>query len=154
MKMFRGRAVRLAAVGAVAAMGLTFAPAPANAASGFPGCGLTWQRAATSGYVTLSLSCSTGGSPGERIWKIELWGDDTWNDDRLHTYYVNCDLPQPATMTLHENWLNEDTPDSDEVYAKAYFRDDRGNTWVKSSVVITGRWGNRTVVERPSSTLC
>jgi hypothetical protein len=149
MNTLRG-VVGLAA--AAAAMGLTMlASTPANAAqAGY--CGLQAKRAAGE-YMNLILNCPPHSS-GDQLYKIELWADDSWSDDRIHTYYANCD-PRPVTMTIHENWLNEDLADRDEVYARAWYRKTNNTIYsIQSATNVTGWWGTRTVVERPSSYLC
>ncbi|GIH22881.1 hypothetical protein Aph01nite_11910 [Acrocarpospora phusangensis] len=144
--------IRLAAATAAVVMGLTMFTAGSASAAQAGSCNLL-NGPSRNHFVDLFLTCPPK-SPGDVIWKINLWGDDTISDNRIHTYYVDCDLPSTVTMNIHENRLNEDIADRDEIYAGVWFRRPDGSTYGIQSITIAGWWGVSNVIIPSPAPLC
>ncbi|MBO3747791.1 hypothetical protein J5X84_17075 [Streptosporangiaceae bacterium NEAU-GS5] len=71
---------------------------------------------------------------------ITLWGSDKWEDDRLWTdrppHHQN-DKFLHETFIVHENYLDEDLADEDEIYAIVNFkRPTGGDLRIKTNKVV------------------
>ncbi|MEV5410833.1 hypothetical protein AB0K60_18575 [Thermopolyspora sp. NPDC052614] len=142
-----GRVRLAAALAAVASLNL-IAPAAAQASTARADgrCELTWANTRESDTLELTLLCLPANG-GDSISSVDIWASDTFSDDLLLHYPVQCPSTSqyPVTKrirwTVYSEYLDEDLLDSDEIYARVAVKKADGKTYVLQSNVAKGRWG-------------
>jgi hypothetical protein len=123
--------------GITATLTLT-APAPAaTAATIAPGTCLLQVADAGGDFVRVTLTCANRAN-GDNIDVFKLYGEDVVTDNLLYTVATRT---AQTSLVIHENYLNEDISDRDEIYATAWIRKPNGSVYRISSNKLTGWWG-------------
>lgn len=78
----------------------------------------------------------------DKLWKINIWGDDTFSDNLITSYRLDyCATPRMIRWAVLEDRLNEDLADRDEIYAGVWFKRTDGKTYGIQSNTVTDAWG-------------
>ncbi|GIH23437.1 hypothetical protein Aph01nite_17470 [Acrocarpospora phusangensis] len=111
------------------------APAQATAAGS---CYLSVTGTGYPGFHKVNLNCVPAAT-GDVMAVYKVYGEDTFSDDLL---FVVDTRKSSYTFTTHENYINEDFPDWDEIYVTAWYRKPNGSLYRIRSNKVNGAWGN------------